>query len=90
LISVPGCSLSAGQAVSHIRTFHVKCLTCPPVPLESRTLHSNQLSKKKKIRIESNNLLEHGFSAEAEYFQCSTQSRTPRTEINLFQKPFQQ
>jgi hypothetical protein len=43
LISVPGCSLSAGRAVSLLGALPLEVSPVPLLPQESRTLHSNQL-----------------------------------------------
>ncbi|MEH7886830.1 hypothetical protein V7654_21230 [Bacillus sp. JJ1609] len=43
MISTPGCSLSAGRAVSLLGYRSCGGSTVPLIPLESRTSHSNQL-----------------------------------------------
>ncbi|WP_156418895.1 hypothetical protein [Fictibacillus sp. FJAT-27399] len=43
MISTPGCSLSAGRAVSLLAQAPAGVSPVTLVPLESRTLHSNQL-----------------------------------------------
>ncbi|WP_156419036.1 hypothetical protein [Fictibacillus sp. FJAT-27399] len=60
MISVSGCSLSAGRAVSLLGAWRLWVSPVPHLPQESRPLHSNQLGNEGFLQktSQSNNLLE--------------------------------